>query len=69
MTDLLERARRRSLYLHNSSAERLIDDLAAEVERLRAALQEIASQCHNIPRGITADRIDQIARRALEPKL
>jgi hypothetical protein len=29
-------------------------------------MREIASQCHNLPRSATADRIDQIARAALE---
>lgn len=33
-----------------------------ENERLRADMHEIASQCHNLPRGATADRIEQIAR-------
>ena len=40
--------------------------LVAEIKRLMADMQEIASQCHNLPRSATADRIDQIARRALE---
>jgi cell division protein FtsB len=42
--------------------------LRAEVARLEADMREIASQCHNLPRSATADRIDQIARRALEGK-
>lgn len=39
---------------------------AAEIERLRAVMREIASQCHNLPRSTTADRIEQIARATLE---
>lgn len=39
-----------------------IDVLAAESERQRAALREIVSQCHNLPRGATADRIESLAR-------
>jgi predicted nucleic acid-binding Zn-ribbon protein len=43
-------------------------ELEAENERLRAALGEIASQCHNLPRSATADRIERTARAALERK-
>lgn len=38
--------------------------LIQENERLEARMREIASQCHNLPRGATADRIDQLARGA-----
>lgn len=37
----------------------------AEIARLREVLVEIASQCHNLPRSKTADRIDTLARSAL----
>lgn len=36
-----------------------------EIARLREALTEIASQCHNLPRSKTVDRIDTLARAAL----
>jgi outer membrane murein-binding lipoprotein Lpp len=38
--NLLERARSKSPYLAGSSAERLIDELADEIKRLTAEVQE-----------------------------
>jgi hypothetical protein len=35
---------------------------AAEIKRLRARLEEIASQCHNLPRSATADRICDLTK-------
>jgi cell division protein FtsB len=43
-----------------------VQELRAEIGQLQADVREIASQCHNLPRSATVDRIDQIARRALE---
>ena len=48
MTDLLERARNRSPYLAGSSAERLIDELIAEVERLTADLMTARSELESL---------------------
>jgi chromosome segregation ATPase len=44
------------------------DKLLSEIERLRAALQEIAREQSAKDAVTAADRFQQIARRALEPK-
>jgi hypothetical protein len=67
--DILARARSKSSYLKGSSAECLIDELAVEVERLRSALQEIASYYANGAVRLNSDvDIPEIARAALERK-
>ena len=38
-----------------------LEETADEIERLKANMREIASQCHNLPRCATADRIAALA--------
>jgi hypothetical protein len=38
------------------------ETLLAEVDRLCARLEEIASQCNNLPRSATADRICELTK-------
>jgi hypothetical protein len=59
MTDIVERLRSRSPYLEGSSAERVMEEAAAEIERLTAALDDCI---HG-----RKDWMEK-ARRALEPK-
>ena len=68
--DLIERARSKSPYLSGSSAERLIDELADEIERMRSALQEIVLRYDTDTDEMygPAEDMRGIARRALEPK-
>ncbi len=78
MTDLLERAHNKSPYLQGSSAERLIDELADEIEHLRqlvALAQELErEQSAEIERLTAALQLSQsqnyctLCGRALEPK-
>ena len=37
----------------------------ARIAELEAALREISSQCHNLPRTATADHINVLAQEAL----
>jgi hypothetical protein len=63
MTDILERARSKSPYLRGSSAERMIDELVAEIELLTELLRAARGllQFNNI---LYPDEIDD----ALEQK-
>jgi hypothetical protein len=44
--------------------DRIINMLLERATGAEAALREIASQCHNLPRSATADRIETLARGA-----
>jgi len=61
MTDIVERLRGVVGDLPPDGHPRLAAEAAVEIERLRAALQEIAAYPHREEGG-------EIARRALEPK-
>jgi 16S rRNA U1498 N3-methylase RsmE len=50
----------KTVTLHRTEWMKL-KERAAEAERLQDILREIASQCHNLPRSATAERIEKLA--------
>lgn len=59
--NIIARACSKSPYLQGSSAERMIDELATEIERLQAALQDVVY-------SHTLEHAWEISRAALERK-
>jgi hypothetical protein len=65
MTEISERLQRE---ITDNDIPQAIGDLVAKIWQLRAALQEIAREQSAKDAVTAADRFQQIARRALEPK-
>jgi len=56
------RARARNTMIPHS----IFDEAADEIDRLRKALLEAASQMHNLPRSATAEKAEKICREAAQ---